>query len=392
MTRRNSKTSLWAGLAFAGALAIPAAAQAGEVSVALAEDEGGVTVRIRGVDANGQADHIVTSKLGALLFVPGDDAMAQRMRPLERHRLDYVQVGRAGKRVAVRIVQRKKAKGVLSKNMTTTPVSGGFDVRIEDGLPRPVKTIAAVVPVQPPTTDRAAALAKIAGEAPALPPPPPPVTIAAAPPKPVAAAPAPVPAPVPAPIAEDAPAPIAEVAPTQDDEGTRWAAASTQQGPLDLGRSAPQIGLAWLATAMLAFSGLGFMWWRRRRPMLDNPQPLRVMARVSIGPKQQIVWLSAGGRSLLVGSTEHRIELLADLTASGQSATAAIVSQAMGAEIPTNSPAPAPAADGKLAAFKQRLRAALGDELAGRNEEPVLPPHLEMLAGDPRWVGRKDAA
>ena len=44
--------------------------------------------------------------------------------------------------------------------------------------------------------------------------------------------------------------------------------------------------------------------------MLDNPQPLRVMARVSIGPKQQIVWLSAGGRSLLVGSTEHRIELL----------------------------------------------------------------------------------
>ena len=121
--------------------------------------------------------------------------------------------------------------------------------------------------------------------------------------------------------------------------------------------------------------------WRARRG--------RSAARVSIGPKQQIVWLSAGGRSLLVGSTEHRIELLADLTASPAEATAAIMTQAMGAEIPA--PAPAPAADGKLAAFKQRLRAALGDELAGRNEE-LLPPHLEMLAGDPRWVGRKDAA
>jgi flagellar biogenesis protein FliO len=354
--------------------------------VSLAEDEGGVTVRIRGVDANGQADHIVTSKVGALLFVPGDDAMAQRMRPMARHRLDYVQVGRAGQRIAVRVVQRKKAKGVLSKHMTTTPVSGGFDVRIEDLSARPTKTIAAAVPTTVATTDRAATLAKIAGEAPALPPAPPPVTIAA--PAPVAAPPVPAPAPV-----AEAPIPTAQIEPAPpEDEGTRWAAASTQQGPLDIGRSAPQIGLAWLATAMLAFSGLGFMWWRRRRPTHDTPQPLRVMARVSIGPKQQIVWLSAGGRSLLVGSTEHRIELLADLTASGATATAAIVSQAMGGELPTNSPAPAPAVDGKLAAFKQRLRAALGDELAGRNEEPVLPPHLEMLAGDPRWVGRKDAA
>ena len=48
--------------------------------------------------------------------------------------------------------------------------------------------------------------------------------------------------------------------------------------------------------------------------------------------------------------------------------------------------------DGRIAAFKQRLRAALGDELAGRTEEPALPPHLEMLTGDPRWVGRRDAA
>jgi flagellar biogenesis protein FliO len=385
-----------ASLAFVGALTLPSLAEAGEVGVSLAEDDYGVTVRIRGLEANAQADHIVTSRAGALLFVPGDDAMAQRMRPLDRHRLDYVQVGRAGQRVAVRVVQRKKAKGLLSKHMTTTPVAGGFDVRIEDLSARPMKTIAAAVPTTVATTannDRTAALARIAGAPPALPPAPPPVTIAAAP---IAAAPV---AAAPVAAAPVAAAPVAElpvIAPASDevasDEGTRWAAASTQQGPLDIGRSAPQVGLAWLATAMLAFSGLGLVWWRRRRPMHETPQPLRVMARVSIGPKQQIVWLSAGGRSLLVGSTEHRIELLADLTESGATATAAIVAKAMGGEIPVNSPAPAPAADGKLAAFKQRLRAALGDELAGRNEEPMMPPHLEMLAGDPRWVGRKDAA
>ncbi|MBL8944850.1 MAG: hypothetical protein JNK45_16935, partial [Myxococcales bacterium] len=130
----NLFSGLSASLAFVGALAIPpiAEAQAGEVSVTLAEDPGGVTVRIRGVAPDASADHIVTSKTGALLFVPGDEAMPQRLRPLERHRLDYVQIGRAGERVAVRVVQRKKAKGTLTKSMRTTPVPGGFDVRIED--------------------------------------------------------------------------------------------------------------------------------------------------------------------------------------------------------------------------------------------------------------------
>jgi len=391
--RLDSKIMV-ASLAFASALALPTIAEAGEVDVSLAEDDNGVTVRIRGLEANAQADHIVTSKVGALLFVPGDDAMAQRMRPLERHRLDYVQVGRAGQRVAVRIVQRSKAKGLLSKHMTKTTVAGGFDVRIEDAPARSITTIAATVPTTVTTTDRAATLARIAGDAPAPAPAaaPTPVRIAAAPVAPALTptAPTPVPtAPAAAPTVAAAELTVAdEPAPSED--STRWAAASTQQAPLELGRSAPQIGLAWLATAMLAFSGLGLVWWRRRRPLLDTPQPLRVMARVSIGPKQQIVWLSAGGRSLLVGSTEHRIELLADLTASPAEATAAIMTQAMSTEIPA--PAPAPAADGKLAAFKQRLRVALGDELAGRNEEPLMPPHLEMLAGDPRWVGRKDAA
>ena len=72
-----------------------------------------------------------------------------------------MQIGRAGERVAVRVVQRKKAKGTLTKSMRTTPVPGGFDVRIEDnaGVTTVAPSAAATA-----TFDRGAALSKIVGE------------------------------------------------------------------------------------------------------------------------------------------------------------------------------------------------------------------------------------
>ncbi len=382
-------------LALAGTLLAPALAEAGEVEVSLAEDPGGVTVRIRGLVEGAQADRIVTSRSGALLFVPGEDALPQRLRPLERHRLDYVQVGRAGDRVAVRVVQRKQAKGLLSKHMHSTPVAGGFDVRIQD-VPVPASQLTpAPSTVGAVTLDHAAALAQIAGTQA-------PVAVVAVAPTTAPVAPT-IPAPQPVAVAAAAPAelpamPSAQIfgddalAPDAVDDSPRWAAAAatSQQAPLDLKRSAPQIGMAWLATAMLAFSGLGLLWWRRRRPMLDAPQPLRVLARVAIGPKQQIVWISAGGRSLLVGATEQRIEMLADL--SEPAAQGALAPQPVADPVAAATAAATAAPDGRVAAFKQRLRAALGDEVAGRHDEAVLPPHLEMLTGDPRWVGRKETA
>jgi flagellar biogenesis protein FliO len=322
-----------------------------------------------------------------------------------KHRLRFVQVGRAGERVAVRVVQRKAARGSLSKHMEMVEVPGGFDVRIDDGkVPAPEPIAVAPTPEPMPGFDRDGALAKLAG---------PPVVAARPAVKPIAVTPAAV-----APAADvEAPQPSAPAArpraidtedakaappakastaiepaaaPIDDDGGARWAAAATQEAPLDLKASAPRIGMAWLATAMLAFSGLGFMWWRRRRPTIATPESLRVVAKVTIGPKQQILWLSAGGRTLLVGATEHRIELLCELD---QQNAPVAVNANVGVVPDVAAPAPNANNGQRVAAFKQRRRAALGDELAGRNVEPEpgLPPHLEMLAGEPRWA-RKDAA
>ena len=404
--RRNilTKWSCVAGLL--GALAVPsiAAAADDDVTVALHEDEMGVTLQIRGVAENAH-EQVVTSKTGALLFVRGSDATAQRLHPMGKHRLRFVQIGRAGQRVAVRVVQRKAARGSLSKHMEMVEVPGGFDVRIDDGkapavVPEPIAVAQPSAPM--PGFDRDGALAKLAG---------PPVVATRPAVKPIAVTPAAVEREAEVEAQPSTPAPRQRATDTEDakaappvkasatvepaiaaseaDGGARWAAAATQEAPLDLKASAPRIGMAWLATAMLAFSGLGFMWWRRRRPMITTPDALRVVAKVSIGPKQQILWLSAGGRTLLVGATEHRIELLCEL----DQPNAAV---AANASVVPNVAAPAPSTNNegqRVAAFKQRLRAALGDELAGRNVEPDtgLPPHLEMLAGEPRWA-RKDAA
>lgn len=402
------KTIWWRGLAFAATLGASTTAFADDVQVTLAEDAAGVTVKIRGVDPGAMADKIVTSKQGALLFVPGDEAVPQRLRPLDRHRLDFVQIGRAGDRVAVRVVQRKKAAGSLSRFMHTTAVAGGFDVRIEDASAKPVAAAAVLAPAANDASfDRQAALSKFAPQA-AMPVAAPVAGPAAARPQaPVAAPAAELPAvtatttaAVPAIAPALAPKPVFadEAAPTTDD-APRQASATADSASIDLGRSAPKIGMAWLATAMLAFSGLGMLWWRKRRPQIEAAQPLRVIARVAIGPKQQVVWIQANGRSFLVGATEQRIDLLADLATEPAAAAQAVAmpvatplaQQLAAAPMAMQSATPAPESTGRIAAFKQRLRAALGDELAGRNDE-LLPPHLEMLSGDPRWVGRKESA
>jgi flagellar biogenesis protein FliO len=395
---RETTSKLLAALGLFSALAFPCIAHAEEVTVALHEDDGGVTLQIRGVDADSH-DQVITSKTGALLFVPGTEATAQRLHPMGKHRLRFVQIGRSGARVAVRVVQRKAARGNLSKHLESVAVPGGFDVRIADGTAPPVVPIAANSPVAAVAFDREGALSKLSGTPVAADAQPTTNALPIAAPAVRAASSVAVADELAAnrPAIEDelaAKAPALHDDAVADDGNPRWAAAATQDAALDLRSSAPRVGLAWLATAMLAFSGLGFMWWRRRAPVLTTPDALRVVARVSIGPKQQIIWLSAGGRTLLVGATEHRIELLADLDVAGQTSTDSLGLGLPGlanmANMPAPAPSPTPAANQgqRVAAFKQRLRAALGDELAGRNAEAEseLPPHLEMLSGEPRWA------
>ncbi|MBC8074160.1 MAG: hypothetical protein IAG13_37920, partial [Deltaproteobacteria bacterium] len=141
---RETTSKLLCALGLFGALAVPSLAHAEEVTVALHEDESGVTLQIRGVEGDTH-DQVITSKTGALLFVPGTEATAQRLHPMGKHRLRFVQVGRAGERVAVRVVQRKAARGNLSKHLESVVVPGGFDVRIADGAPTPVVPSVAAV-------------------------------------------------------------------------------------------------------------------------------------------------------------------------------------------------------------------------------------------------------
>ena len=386
MTRHSPLAhALRATLVVAATLALPASAWADELNVSLSEDDGGVTLRVRGVPQGSSHDQIVTSKDGALVFVTGAEVSAQRLRPMAKHRLNFVQLGRAGERVAVRVVQRKAARGSLSKHMHATDVPGGFDLRIEDDdAPTPAAPIhAAAIPAD---FDREARRAQLAADTS----PPTAVTVGAV--TPTLATPVAPLAPAAPPVATAGATPrepaSADTPRAFDDDAVapKWAGTNAES-PLPLQRSAPQIGLAWLATALLAFSGMGLLWWRRRRPMMPGIEAMQIVSRVSIGPKQQLLWLSAGGRALLLGATEHRIELIADLTPAPASSAAGIIHAAG-----PNQASAANAAPGKVAAFKQRLRAALGDEVAGRSDEPVLPPHLEILAGDPRLVGRKDAA
>jgi flagellar biogenesis protein FliO len=218
------------------------------------------------------------------------------------------------------------------------------------------------------------------------------------------AAPAPGDAPVPLPATEPEPTTIAaatiedqnpqaspEPKQTEDakaaprDDAPKHASAAIADSDA-FGGATPPTGrtMGWIAIASLcAFAGLA-LWKAKKKRTTSQLEALRVVSRVALGPKQQIVWIVAGDRALLVGATEHGINLISDL---GRVQTEATVDFA-----PTPANANEPNAGGKIAAFKQRLRVALGDELAGETDDRSMPPHLELLTSDPKWAQRKDTA
>ncbi len=399
MPRESKLTWLPAALTVLCGAGVPQLASAGDVSIALAEDDTGVTVQIRGVDPDTVPQQVVTSKTGALLFVPGDHNVAERIRPRGKHRLGYVQVGRTGTRVAVRLAQAKRASGRIARYLHTHSVPGGIDVRIDDAPPRPVHAVTTPAPTRPTETlaaatasDRQAALDRLASPSIS----PPSTSTSLAQPLTVAA--------TPIALAAQPPAPAADEGDAFAHAPRRAATAGADEIVADTPAPAPRRAALGLVAALAFGTTLGLgLWWRRRRRTPSQLEGLRVLSRVNIGPKQQILWIQAGDRSLLVGATEHSISLLTEVSAKGAAAAPAISAVETPAPLPsfaetlptTTAPAPTPAMTGehRVAAFKQRLRAALGDELAGRAmTDATLPPHLELMTRDPKWAQRKEAA
>lgn len=365
----RERLGFFSAAAFVAALLGSDVASAGELSVNLRETDNGVVVEMRGIPSDAIKDEVITSKTGALLFLPQQTSPVRRISAPPKHRLDYVQVGQAGPKVAVRIVQRKKANGSLGKFMRSEPVPGGVDVYVEDGVkPAPAAIVVPSAVVEPARDEATtAALAKIANiDEPA---------------------PTPEPAPVPAAIEpEPAPAPTTDL---QDAKAAPRHEAPKQAGAFDeaiVENATPPSGrtMGWIAIASLcAFAGLA-LWKAKKRSMPDTVESLRVVSKVALGPKQQIVWLVAGDRAMLVGATEQNIALISDL---GRVRNDAAVDFPMAAPAPTVDPS----AGNKVAAFKQRLRSALSDEIAARGDG-TMPAHLELLTTEPKWAQRKESA
>ena len=373
----RERLGLFSATAFVAALLGSDIVHAGELSVNLRETDNGVVVELRGLAADAARQEVITSKTGALLFLPQQTSPVKRIAAPPKHRLDYVQVGQAGPKVAVRIVQRKRANGSLGKFMRSESVAGGLDVYVEDGVKPAAEPIAMPTATVEPARDETtrAALAKLAHvDAPAEP-------VA---PEPVAAAIEPAPEPEPEPAKVETP--------TTDMQDAK--AAPRNEPPKHAGAfdesfaesATPPSGrtMGWIAIASLcAFAGLA-LWKAKKRRMPDQLESLRVVSKVALGPKQQIVWLVAGDRAMLVGATEQSIALISDL---GR------VRNESSLDFPVAAPAPAsdPTAGNKVAAFKQRLRVALSDEMAARSDA-AMPEHLELLTSEPKWAQRKESA
>lgn len=369
----------------AGQLAAAKKAEKTPLNFSIQEDEGGVTVQVRGLRAEEADRSVITSKTGYLLFFDGYKASATRLRPKDKHRLAFAQIGQTKDRVAMRLTQNRRSKGALSGFVESTAVDGGIDFRITDDT--------AAVPADETneqtdpgdeatldSTERAATLAALqASLEDELEPSP-------VPPDPDAAV-ADTPQNEASPSVDELAEPEEEV-PAQSQTGAFLEASEDSEGPPIVRGTIAFIGLI--------AAGAAALWWTKHRGRNAADAGLTVVSRVGVGPKQAVVWVRAGSRELLLGATERRIEVLAELGPAGAApANASLAaSAAVGAPEPT---APSPAAPARIAAFKAKLERALGDELSRtpphEDEDDGTPPHLRVLTEDPRWAtGAEDVA
>jgi len=381
MSRKGAALALVAGTL---ALGLSRVALATPITVEVVEDADGATIQIRGEDGKVREPRkVVTSEDGALFFIPEGEVAASRIETGGNHRLKFVQVGSSRTRTALKLRQRDQASGKIASFVTQTQVPGGYDIRVADHPVRRTATKAAVetkteVVLPARVTSLAALDAELADPLPAPP---------AAPETPVAE--------------EERPFLDAAVAPEPQAPGALEAAPEPTEAPqlggaLGSEREHPERSyLPYLGIVALGLVGAG-IWWRRRQPAAATEHEMEIVSRIPLAPRQQIMWIRAGGRQFLVGATDQRIALLTELGTPPTSASA-----------PTSQDPRTPAmseSEAKVAAFKARLQRALGDELrdgaralpeafdAESAVDKELPEHLRLLAADAFWPSREDAA
>jgi flagellar biogenesis protein FliO len=372
-------------------LLAPRAAWAGELQFDVVENAHGVTLQVRGFEGDAPKK-VVTSRTGMLFFFDGSKAKMTRLRPTQKHRIAYAQVGQTGNRVAVRIAQRERARGQLAAFVTAKDVEGGIDIEIVDKPASEEAVPTAEAPTQvadaedADTQERSSAIAaleaSLGGE------------------EKMAKEDAPV-EPVVEPETPEA-STVAAIAPELDE-----APVFEPEPEPDQAQPSSSAALrSLLAVALLFAVGGGAMWWLKRRKTEANAPVLDIVSRVGIGPKQSVVLINAGGRQLLIGATERRIEVLTEIGPATPTAELRVPSVLDRPRDPFSAPrapiAPSgdPTAPAKIAAFKARLEQALGRELTGEHplvsenaiDTDATPPHLRLLANDPRWANEEGVA
>src|SRR5690606_465850 len=114
----------------------------------------------------------------------------------------------------------------------------------------------------------------------------------------------------------------------------------------------------------LTILGLGLAaggaWWIRRRRFIAPEHGMDIVSRISLAPRQQILWVRAGGKQFLAGATDQRTSLLTELANTTDATAPAGIPQPTAT---TPATAAATQGDAKVAAFKARLQRALGEEL-----------------------------
>lgn len=372
--RRGIRLAIAVGIATFGLSSI---AWADPLQVTLVEDAYGATIQVRGSDdAVAEPRRVITSNEGAIFFFPHEDADVARLHTDGKHRLEYVQVGRSRSRAALRIKQSSSASGDLLAFLKHEAVPGGYDIRIED---RSVRAAAPAPKEVANTADPEARLETIAALERSL------------------AEATPLPAPdVPTEVEpEFRDASLAPVAPAAQDVEEPVVSAP-EPTPAS---SAPRSPWPYLTLLGLALA-TGGAWWFRRRRFIAPEHGMEIVSRISLAPRQQILWVRAGGKQFLIGATDQRISLLTEFGKATEDAALAGIPQAA-----ASAPAKAAAAQGeeKVAAFKARLQRALGEELKDthRYGEPSnrpahpdadMPEHLRRLAENAFWPSNEDAA